>query len=62
VTTGAALGLLLAFWAMASAGGGLLLALLARRIHPALSLRRLWIFYTTLLSFAVAAILIIVWT
>jgi hypothetical protein len=42
-------------------GGGALLALLARRLHPALSLRRLWVFYTALLGFTVAAILAIAW-
>ncbi len=53
--------LILLFWAVASMGGGLLLALLARRLHPALSLRRLWLFYTILLGFALAAILAIVY-
>jgi hypothetical protein len=53
--------LLILFWAAASMGGGALLALLARRLHPALSLRRLWIFYTALLAFTVAAVLAIAW-
>jgi hypothetical protein len=61
MTRGAALALLLVFWAAASMGGGALLALLARRLHPALSLRRLWVFYTALLGFTVAAILAIAW-
>jgi hypothetical protein len=42
-------------------GGGALLALLVRRLHPSLSLRRLWIFYTALLAFAVAGYLAITW-
>lgn len=45
----------------ASMGGGALLALLARRIHPALSLKRLWLFYTGLLGFAGAIIVAVVW-
>jgi hypothetical protein len=53
--------LLLLFWAACSMGGGALLALLARRLHPSLSLRRLWIFYTALLGFAVAGFLAITW-
>jgi hypothetical protein len=56
-----AMWLLLLFWAACSMGGGALLALLARRLHPSLSLRRLWIFYTALLGFAVAGFLAISW-
>jgi hypothetical protein len=39
---------------VASAGGGALLALLARRLNPALSFRRMWIFYAGLLGLAAA--------
>lgn len=56
-----AIALLLLFWAVCSMGGGALLALLARRLHPSLSLRKLWIFYTALLGFAVAGVLAIAW-
>jgi len=42
-------------WLAASFGGGAVLAKLAKRIHPALSFRKLWLFYTVLLSVAVAA-------
>lgn len=45
----------------ASAGTGFLLALLARRLHPSLSLVRLWFFYTVLMAFLVAAVFIIGW-
>jgi hypothetical protein len=57
----AAVLLLVLFWAVASMGGGALLALLARRLHPSLSLRRLWIFYTVLLAFTVGAVVAIAW-
>jgi hypothetical protein len=61
VTDRTAMGVLLLFWAAASMGGGALLALLARRLYPSLSLYRLWIFYTALLAFTVAAVLAIAW-
>ncbi|HUG41401.1 MAG TPA: hypothetical protein VMM12_13015 [Longimicrobiales bacterium] len=50
-----------AIWLACSLGGGALLALLARRLHPSLSLRKLWIFYSTLLALTVAAVLAIAW-
>ncbi|HSH44899.1 MAG TPA: hypothetical protein VK966_03530 [Longimicrobiales bacterium] len=53
--------LLAGVWLLCSLGGGILLALLARRIHPSLSLRRLWVFYSALLGLSVAAILAIAW-
>jgi hypothetical protein len=37
-------------WLGAATGGGALLALLARRIHPTLSFRKLWLFYSALLG------------
>jgi hypothetical protein len=61
VTQRTAVWLLVLFWAAASMGGGALLAVLARRLHPSLSLRRLWIFYTALLALTVAAVLAIAW-
>ncbi|MEJ2216492.1 MAG: hypothetical protein P8099_07735 [Gemmatimonadota bacterium] len=42
-------------WLAASFGGGAILARLAKRIHPSLSFRKLWLFYSVLLSVAVAA-------
>jgi hypothetical protein len=56
-----AMALLLLVWAILSMTGGVLLALLARRLHPALSLRRLWIFYSVLLGITVAGVLAIAW-
>ena len=53
------LGVLLLVWAAASTGTGYLLALLARRIHPGLSLPRLWLFYTVLMATLVAAVFLI---
>ena len=50
-----------AVWLGCSLGGGALLALLARRMHPSLSLVKLWIFYSTLLAATVAAVLAIAW-
>jgi hypothetical protein len=48
-------------WTAASAGTGILLALLARRIHPSLSIVRLWFFYTVLMAFLVAVVFIVGW-
>jgi hypothetical protein len=45
----------------AASGTGFLLALLARRIHPSLSLLKLWFFYTVLMGLLVAVVLIIGW-
>jgi hypothetical protein len=42
-------------WLAASFGSGALLARLAMRIHPKLSFRKLWLFYSVLMSLAVAA-------
>lgn len=53
--------LLAAVWVGTSLGGGAVLALLAKRIHPGLSWHRLWIVYSGLLGFTVAAILAIAW-
>jgi hypothetical protein len=52
---------LLVVWTAASSGTGLLLALLAKRIHPGLSLRKLWLFYTALMAVLVAAVFVIGW-
>jgi len=40
----------------ASLGGGALLAMLALRLHPALSFRKMWLFYSGLLALAAAAL------
>lgn len=50
---------LLAVWVAAASGTGFLLALLARRIHSGLSLRKLWAFYTVLMATLVAAVFLI---
>jgi len=52
---------LLAVWVAASTGTGLLLALLARRIHPGLSFAKLWAFYSVLMGTLVAAVFLIGW-
>jgi hypothetical protein len=52
---------MLMVWTAAASGSGLLLALLARRIHPALSLRKLWLFYTALMAMLVAVVFLIGW-
>lgn len=46
---------LASLWLALSLGGGALLALLARRIHPSLSFRKLWLFYAGLLGLGAAA-------
>jgi hypothetical protein len=48
-------------WVAAASGTGFLLALLARRIHPGLSLVKLWFFYTVLMALLVAFVLLIGW-
>ena len=48
-------------WVAASSGTGFLLALLAKRIHPGLSLVKLWLFYTVLMATLVALVLILAW-
>lgn len=56
-----ALLLLTLVWMVASSVTGLFLALLAKRIHPGLSLRRLFLFYTTLMAFLVAVVFAVGW-
>ncbi len=48
-------------WVAASSGTGFLLAVLAKRIHPSLSLVRLWLVYTILMAFLVAVVFLIGW-
>jgi hypothetical protein len=61
VTDRTVLFILLTLWLALSTIGGALLALLARRIHPGLSLKRLWIFYTALLGITVGIVLAVAW-
>lgn len=56
-----ALLILSAVWAVASSGSGFLLALLAKRVHPGLSLLKLWGFYTVLMATLVAVVFLIIW-
>jgi hypothetical protein len=56
-----ALLVLAAVWVATSVAGGALLAGLATRIHSGLSFARLWIVYTALLAFTVAAVMAIAW-
>jgi hypothetical protein len=53
--------LLVGVWLVTSAFGGAVLARLALRIHPALSYPRLWLVYTALMAFTVAAVMAIAW-
>jgi hypothetical protein len=53
--------LLLVVWALASSGTGILLAFLAKRIHPGLSLVKLWVFYTVLMGTLVGVVFLIGW-
>ncbi len=41
-------------WLAASFGSGAVLARLAMRMHPGLSFRKMWLFYSVLMSVAVA--------
>jgi len=50
-----------AVWVAAATGTGFLLALLARRLHPGLSLTKLWFFYTVLMAVLVAVVFLIGW-
>lgn len=58
--SGATVWVLLALvWVLTSLAGGALLALLAKRIHEGLNWYRLWLVYSGLLGFMVAAIMAI---
>lgn len=52
---------LLLVWMTASSATGFLLALLAKRFHPGLSLVKLWLFYTVLMGLLVAVVFLIGW-
>ena len=61
MTSGIAIALLAAVWLGTAALGGAVLAALAKRIHPSLNYRRLWLVYSALLAFTVAAVMAIAW-
>ena len=44
-------------WALSASVSGLVLAFVARRVHPGLSLYRLWAFYSLLCAFLVAVVM-----
>ncbi|NNM06318.1 MAG: hypothetical protein HKO65_14600 [Gemmatimonadetes bacterium] len=50
-----------AIWVGAASGTGFVLAVIAKRIHPGLSLKKLWLFYTVLMAFLVAIVFLIGW-
>ena len=52
---------LLCVWVAASSGCGFFLALLAKRIHPGLSMVKLWLFYTLLMATLVAVVFLVAW-
>lgn len=52
---------LCAVWVAASLGSGILLALLAKRIHPGFSLVKLWLFYSVLMASLVAFVFLLAW-
>jgi len=52
---------LLGVWMAASSGSGFLLALLAKRVHPGLSMVKLWLFYTVLMALLAAVVFLIGW-
>jgi len=52
---------LLCVWTAASSGSGFFLALLAKRIHPGLSMVKLWLFYTVLMAILVAVVFLVAW-
>jgi hypothetical protein len=55
------LAVLCAVWVAASSGSGFMLALLAKRIHPGLSLVKLWLFYSVLMAILVAFVFLLAW-
>ena len=50
---------LVVLWVVSACLTGLLLALIARRIHPSLSLGRLWMFYSVLMAGLVALVMVL---
>ena len=52
---------LLGVWSVSASVSGYLLALLAKKIHPELSLKKLWFFYTILMATLVAFVFLLGW-
>lgn len=52
---------LLGVWILAAGLAGALLAFLARRLHPELSLLKLWVFYTALVAFLAGVVFAVGW-
>lgn len=52
---------MVALWAASAAISGAVLAGMAKRMHPALSFRRLWVFYSALVGVFVAIVLFSGW-
>ena len=48
-------------WVAASSGSGFLLSSIAKRVHPGLSFRKLWGFYTVLMATLVAVVFLVIW-
>lgn len=61
MTVTVAAAVLTAVWLGTAVVGGAALAHLAKRIHPSLNFRRLWLVYAALLAFTVAAVMAIAW-
>ena len=61
MSAGLAWAILVGVWVGTSVLGGALLGRLAKRIHPSLNYRRLWLIYTVVLATAVAAVMAIAW-
>ena len=59
--SGWAVGVLLLVWLGSASLAGLVLALVARRVHPGLSTVKLWAFYSGLTAFLVAVVLAVAW-
>ena len=59
--SGGVLVVLALVWVAAATGTGALLALLAKRLHPSLSFRRLWVFYSLLVAALTAVVLGVGW-
>lgn len=52
---------LIAVWVISSLATGWILALIARRAHPSLSLLKLWVVYSGLMAFLVAVVFLVGW-
>lgn len=59
--SGWSLAVLALVWLGSASLAGLVLAIVARRVHPGLSTVRLWVFYSALTAFLVAVVLAVGW-